>query len=184
MHNGRALIEGPIPPRYRASCWSTIKVGSPAPGIVNQVSPRFRVVLPPASVYLPPGFSLFALTTNCALYDVWDSWRPAPNGSATFWMKTTMSILHLPPEMLDHIVDLRHDTEPVLRNCCLLSKSRIPRTRINLFANISFHAEGKLRRWREIFPNPSTSPARHVKTLFIGCSCALRATDAEVCGWD
>ena len=39
-----------------------------------------------------------------------------------------MSNLHLPAETLDHIVDHLHDTKDALRNCCLGSKSWVPRT--------------------------------------------------------
>jgi hypothetical protein len=86
---------------------------------------------------------------------------------------------HLPTEILDHIVDLLHDTNDALRNCCLVSKSWVPRTRKHLFASIWFPSVESLRSWMETFPDPSTSPARYVKAL----SLDFEAPDAEVGGW-
>ena len=51
---------------------------------------------------------------------------------------TTMSNSHLPAEMLDHVVDHLHDARDALRNCCLVSKSWVPRARKHLFADIWF----------------------------------------------
>ena len=47
-----------------------------------------------------------------------------------------MSNPHLPAEILDYIIDHLHDTEDALRNCSLVSKSWIPRTRTHLFADV------------------------------------------------
>ena len=94
-----------------------------------------------------------------------------------------MSNPRLPPEILDHIVDLLHDTEDALKNCCLVSKSWIPRTRKHLFANISFTTKEGLQTWRETFPEPSNSPACYTETLFVGCLQDVTATDAEAGGW-
>jgi hypothetical protein len=80
-----------------------------------------------------------------------------------------MSNPHLPTEILDHIVDHLHDTQDVLRNCSLVSKSWIPRTRNYLFANIAFPNVETLQSWKETFPDPSTSPAGYAKALFIDC---------------
>jgi len=35
---------------------------------------------------------------------------------------------YLPPEILDYIVDLLHNSPNALKECCLVSKSWIPRT--------------------------------------------------------
>ena len=94
-----------------------------------------------------------------------------------------MSGSRLPSEILDYIVDLLHDAQPALMNCCLVSKSWIPRTRKHLFAYIRFTTEGYLQTWKKTFPDPSTSPAHHTKTLFIACSHVVTAADAEVGGW-
>lgn len=78
-----------------------------------------------------------------------------------------MSNPRLPAEMLDHIVDYLHDKRRALKQCCLVSKSWIPRTRKHLFANLVFTTVGTLQSWKNTFPVPSTSPAGYVKTLFI-----------------
>ena len=94
-----------------------------------------------------------------------------------------MSNPRLPVELLDHVVDLLHDTEDALRNCCLVSKSWIPRTRKHLFAHIKIRYEDNLKSWKEAFPDPSTSPAHYAEALSIGCSHAVTAADAEPGGW-
>ena len=95
-----------------------------------------------------------------------------------------MSNLHLPTETLDHVVDLLHDTKYALRNCCLVSKSWIPRTRKHLFANVSFSTEKELESWKVAFPDPSTSPTHYTKTLFIDCvRVRVAVADAEAGGW-
>lgn len=94
-----------------------------------------------------------------------------------------MSNPHLPADMLDHVADLLHDTKHTLENCCLVSKSWIPRTRVHLFASIKFHSEADLKRWKEMFPNPSTSPAHYAKTLIVDCSHVITAADGEQGGW-
>ena len=90
---------------------------------------------------------------------------------------------HLPPELLDHIVELVCDSQLVLRNCCLISKSWIPPTRRHLFANIRFDTVERLRSWKETFPDPSTSPAHYTKNLIIDCIQAVTVTDAEEGRW-
>ncbi|KAF9644805.1 hypothetical protein BDM02DRAFT_3066647, partial [Thelephora ganbajun] len=55
--------------------------------------------------------------------------------------QTTMSNPYhvcLPPEILDYIVDFLHDTPETLKQCCLVSKSWVSRTRKSLFADIEF----------------------------------------------
>jgi len=90
---------------------------------------------------------------------------------------------HLPAETLDNIVDLLHDETYALRNCCLVSKSWIPRTRKYLFADIRFADGRMLQSWKESFPDPSTSPARYTKILVVGCVHAVTAADREPGGW-
>ena len=96
--------------------------------------------------------------------------------------RTAMSNPYLPPEMLDHIVDLLHKNSEALTRCCLVSKSWIPRTRKHLFANIRFHTAKRLQSWKETFPDPSTSPAHYAETLSVSYRQVLTAADAEV-GW-
>jgi hypothetical protein len=83
----------------------------------------------------------------------------------------------LPAEMLDHIVDHLHDTQDALRNCCLISKSWVPRTRKHLFAEIAFRTIESLESWKKTFPDPSASPAGYAKALFIDCPQAVTADD-------
>ena len=93
-----------------------------------------------------------------------------------------MSNLHLPAELLDHVVDYLHDTQDTLRNCCLVSKSWVPRARKHLFADIGFPTEESVRSWKETFPDPSTSPAHYTQNLSVSCN-ADTASDAEASGW-
>jgi len=94
-----------------------------------------------------------------------------------------MSAPHLPLELLDQIVDHVCDNPVVLRNCCLISKSWIPPTRKHLFAFIWFDTAGRLRSWKETFPDPSASPAQYTKTLIIDCIQAVTVADGEAGGW-
>ena len=94
-----------------------------------------------------------------------------------------MSDPHLPAEMLDHIVDHLHDTEDALRNCCLVSKSWVPRTRKYLFADVNFRTVADLQSWKETFPDPSISPAHYARDLIVGCPEDVAGVDAEAGGW-
>ena len=87
----------------------------------------------------------------------------------------TMSRSRLPPELLDHIIDFLRDSYLTLKNCCLVSKTWIPRTRKHLFADIEFETTDDVQSWKTVFPDPSTSPARHAKTMFIGCPYVIEA---------
>ena len=82
-----------------------------------------------------------------------------------------MSNPYLPLEILDYIVDLLHDDPNALKECCLVSKSWIPWTRKHLFT------------WKQIFPDPSTSPACYAKSLHVGCPHVVTAADADAGGW-
>jgi len=94
-----------------------------------------------------------------------------------------MSDPQLPPEILDYTIDLLHDEPETLKQCCLVSKSWVPRTRIHLFADIEFHSASDLESWKKTFPDVTNSPARHTHTLFVGCSQSVVAADAEEGGW-
>ena len=93
-----------------------------------------------------------------------------------------MSNPRLPPETLDHVVDLPHDALHPLRNCCLVSKSWIARTRKHLFANIRFHLERAIIMEEDVSRSFDLSCSLH-QTLFVGCSHAITTTDAEPGGW-
>jgi len=94
-----------------------------------------------------------------------------------------MSSPRLPAELLDHVVDFLHNVEYALRNCCLVSKSWIPRTRQHIFASIQFETRDELESWRKAFPDPLASPGHYTKTLFIGSLHFATAMDAETGGW-
>ena len=111
---------------------------------------------------------------------------PAPKRTLhhfTIRTKTTMPIPHLPVELLEHVVNHLHNTKHALRNCCLVSKSWVPRTRKHLFASVAFYDKEDLKKWKETFPNPSTSPAPCTETLIVHCVHAATAADAEPGGW-
>jgi hypothetical protein len=94
-----------------------------------------------------------------------------------------MSDPHLPAEMLDHVVDHLHDTQDALRNCCLVSKSWVPRTRRHLFADVRFYTIKSMQSWKEVFTDPSTSPACYAKILFVGHPEVVTVADGEMGGW-
>lgn len=93
-----------------------------------------------------------------------------------------MSTPCLLEELLDYIDDFLHNAPRALENCCLVSKSWIPRARMHLFAHVAFSARG-LQSWKKLFPDPSTSPACYTKTLCIYFPLADTAADAEEGGW-
>jgi len=90
---------------------------------------------------------------------------------------------HIPPEMLDCVIDLLHDDPETLRQCCLVSKSWVLRTRMHLFAEIKFHFPSDLESWKKTSPDVTNSPACQVHTLFVGCPWFVTASDAEEGGW-
>jgi len=107
----------------------------------------------------------------------------AKNGSLTPWPEATMSNPHLPPEILDYTVDFLHDKPDTLKQCCLVSKSWIPRTQKHLFTSINFHFLEDLKAWKETFPDPANSPAYHTHSLFVGCPRFVTVADVEEGGW-
>jgi len=94
-----------------------------------------------------------------------------------------MSDPRLPAETLDHIVDFLHDAKHALRNCCLVSKSWIPRTRKYLFADIRIQTVQNLESWKETFPDPLSSPAHYAKSLSVSCIHSITLADAEEGSW-
>ena len=78
-----------------------------------------------------------------------------------------MSDLHPPQEILDYIIDFLHDETKALRQCCLVSKSLVPRTRKHLFATVELIASDGIKKWKKAFPDPSKSPGYHTHTLKI-----------------
>ncbi|KAF9644819.1 hypothetical protein BDM02DRAFT_3190265 [Thelephora ganbajun] len=90
---------------------------------------------------------------------------------------------YLLQEILDCIVDLLRDEPKTLKQCCLVSKSWVPRTRTHLFSDIEFRSPDGLEVWKKIFPDPVCSPACHTHSLFVGSLQAVTAADAEEGGW-
>jgi len=90
---------------------------------------------------------------------------------------------NLPRELLDHIVDLLHGSKTPLRNCSLVSKSWVARTRTHLFAEVHFQTTESLESWKKTFPDPSTSPARYAKALSVGCPRVVTAADGDSGRW-
>ena len=72
-----------------------------------------------------------------------------------------------PPEISDYIVDIIHGNrdEKTLKQCCLVSKSWVPRTRKHLFAAIKFRGPAYWEMWKEIFRDPINSPACYTRSL-------------------
>ena len=50
------------------------------------------------------------------------------------------------------------------------------------FADVKLPTEESLQSWKNIFPDPSTSPAHYTKALFVPCPEVVAAADAEVGG--
>ena len=94
-----------------------------------------------------------------------------------------MQIPSLPPEILDYITGFLRDEPDTLRECCLVAKSWIPRTRKYLFANILFRSEDDLKSWKTVFPDSANSPAHHTRTLFVDCADTGVMANAEETGW-
>lgn len=82
---------------------------------------------------------------------------------------------HLPPELLDRVIDFLCDSSDALISCCLVSKSLIPRTRKHLFAEVEFQTTYDLESWKAMFSDPTTSPASYAKTLVIRCPGVIAA---------
>ena len=102
---------------------------------------------------------------------------------APAFLTTIMSTPRLPAELLDHVVDDLRSTNDALKNCCLVSKSWIPRTRQHLFYSVDLSTVAILQSWKQTFPNPSTSPAYYTKLLVIRCPQVVTVVDAEDGGW-
>ena len=93
-----------------------------------------------------------------------------------------MSNPHLPAEMQDHVIDHLHDKPETLKQCCLVSKSWVPASRMHLFTNLKFYTPQDVQSWKKTFPDPATSPAYHTKTLYVGPQ-VVAAADPEVGSW-
>jgi len=90
---------------------------------------------------------------------------------------------HLPPEILDYIADHLHDERETLKQCCLASKSWVPRSRKHLFANIVFYTRRHLWAWKEVFPDLSRSPVHCTHTLGIDTLKGIATVTAKEGNW-
>jgi hypothetical protein len=94
-----------------------------------------------------------------------------------------MSNPYLPPEILDCIVDLLINEPQTLRNCCLVARSWLPRTRMHLFRKVGFRTSADLDAWKEAFPDPASSPAYYAHRLYISYAGFNIYADGEEGGW-
>ena len=74
----------------------------------------------------------------------------------------------LPPEIFDLIVDHLHDETTTLKECCLVSKSWVPRARRYIFAKVTFVGSWTrfVHLWFKTFPDPFNSPGHHTRILY------------------
>ena len=108
----------------------------------------------------------------------------AKNGTFSFLAETMMSNHpSLLPEVFDYIIDHLHNNSKALRECSVVSKSWVPRTRKHLFVHIHFQTVNDLQLWKRAFPDPTNSPAYYARTLSIGCSRVVREADGEEGTW-
>ena len=89
----------------------------------------------------------------------------------------------LPPEILDLIVDNLRTEPTTLKACCLVSKSWVPRIRRRLFASVRFDSKSAVKSWKELFPDPSTSPVCHARILEISGHSATTAVNRGARAW-
>ena len=88
---------------------------------------------------------------------------------------------HLPPEILDDVLDFLHDSPKTLQRFCLTSRSWVPRVRARLFVRVRFKTEDDVRAWKRTFPDPTRSPAHYTHNLVVHCP--LRTRGLEEAGW-
>ena len=88
------------------------------------------------------------------------------------------------PELFDLVIDHLHDDPDTLKTCCVVSKSCVIPARKHLFAHVEFDAlESHLEVWKKTFPDPSNSPARYTRSLFIHSNHNITPADMDVDGW-
>ena len=73
----------------------------------------------------------------------------------------------LPPEIFDLIVEQLYKDRETLKVCCVVSKPWVARARRHLFARVHFTDDSPVESWVKAFPDPSNSPAHHVRDLSI-----------------
>ncbi|KAF9789273.1 hypothetical protein BJ322DRAFT_1041709 [Thelephora terrestris] len=80
---------------------------------------------------------------------------------------TVMPNTRLPQELTDYIIDFLHDELETLRQCCLVSRTWVSRTRKHLFRTIRFKSSADLNAWKKAFQNPLSSPTYHTRCLIV-----------------
>ena len=107
------------------------------------------------------------------------------NQRLTVLVRITMSLpCSLPQEIFDLIVDHLHGEPAVLKTCCVAAKSWVPRARKHLFASVTFGIPpSNFNQWQKTFPDPSNSPARYTRSLFIFGLPAVPNADTVVGPW-
>ena len=93
-----------------------------------------------------------------------------------------MSDPSLPPEVTDYIIDLLHDEPDVLKQCCLVSKSWVSRSRKYRFHRVRFTTDADLKNWKGMFPDPVGSPGNLTHSLWVICPTAFTA-EVKGSGW-
>ena len=74
--------------------------------------------------------------------------------------------MSLPPEIVDHIIDLTNNHR-TLQACSLVAKNWVGRSRVHLFRDVVLFSH---RRWQRVMPVGETSPAMYTRTLTMGQS--------------
>ena len=93
-----------------------------------------------------------------------------------------MSNPYLPPEILNHIINLVRNGQ-ALRECCLVFKLWVLCTRRRLFTDIKFHPACCLESWKKTVPDPADSLTYNTHVPWVGCPQAVKVVDAEEGGW-
>ena len=89
-----------------------------------------------------------------------------------------------PPEISDCVIDLLCEEPKVLRECCLVSKSWVPRTRKHLFGAVQFTSSAYVDAWKKAFPDPANSPGCYTRSLFFTCvEEVITTADADEGSW-
>ena len=94
-----------------------------------------------------------------------------------------MSCPRLPQEISDYIVDLLQNEHEALKQCCLVSKSWVPRARKNLFAMVRFESPADPVAWMRTFPDPDNSPGYLARSLHVACVADFVAAIEENRRW-
>ena len=72
---------------------------------------------------------------------------------------------HLPPEIVDGIIDLLRGDKETLKQCSLVSKQWVPCCRRYLFDAVEITSFENLEGWKKTFPESAESPACYARSL-------------------